>query len=493
MSAPSTIPLYPSQRPEAPRRQSSREFEVRMPPVSSAHNATPLVERQLAGWGNFPSERCWVARPEGVDALQRYLHEPNTQDVETFIPRGLGRAYGDAALNESQGVLTQTRRNHFLEFDPQRGLLRAEAGVSFAEIITHLLPRGWFLPTTPGTKFVTLGGAIAADVHGKNHHRVGSFGNFVQQLELLTANGEVVTCSAEENSPLFWATVGGMGLTGIILSAQFQLTRVESAYCLVDTHRTRNLTDTLDYFEATDSDHQHSVAWIDCLARGDRLGRSVVMQGNDARLDDLPRPYRNRPLELKPQGRLSVPFYAPSFALNRFSVQLLSAVYYAKHRDSHRVVDFDSFFYPLDGVHGWNRVYGRRGFVQYQALFPPDSARAGLTELLRKITEARCASFLAVLKRSGAASPGMLSYLYPGYTLALDFPHTGEKLRRLLRELDAVVLDHGGRLYLAKDATTTPEAFAEMYPRLDEFRAVKAQVDPENRFCSSQARRLHIV
>jgi FAD/FMN-containing dehydrogenase len=387
--------------------------------------------------------------------------------------------------------------------------------VSFADVIEHFLPRGWFLPTTPGTKFVTVGGAIAADVHGKNHHVDGSFGNFVVDLRLLLANGDVLDCSPAQNADVFWATVGGMGLTGVIVSTRFRLHRVESAWYDVTYHRTANLDDTLECFADTDAAYRYSVAWIDCLARGGSLGRSVAMLANEARATDLPASLAGAAGGLSasasnPEGRFnrrsrssclvvprkrgkSVPVNLPGWVLNPLSVRAFNELYYATHRDGRQFVDFDSFFYPLDGVHRWNRIYGKRGFVQYQALFPRDTSRAGLVELLERITASRKGSFLAVLKTTGAANPGLLSFPKPGVTLALDFPHTGDDLAALLCECDEIVLRHGGRLYLAKDALTTPHAFAAMYPRLPEFREIKHRLDPQNRFVSSQARRLRIV
>jgi FAD/FMN-containing dehydrogenase len=387
----------------------------------------------------------------------------------------------------------QTRFNRFRDFNPQLGILECEAGVSFQEIIETYLPRGWFLPTTPGTKFVTLGGAIAADVHGKNHHVDGSLGNFLVDLRLMTAGGDVLTCSPKQNAELFWATVGGMGLTGCILSARLRLVPVETAYVDVTYKRTADLDQTLECLTATNGDYRYSVAWIDCLASKGSLGRSVLMLANNAPRTALPEPLRGRPLALRGRRRISVPFRCPAALLSYWSVCLFNAAYYASHHDARRLVDYDSFFYPLDHLLNWNRLYGRRGFVQYQALFPPEHSRQGLIRLLEKIVASRRASFLAVLKTTGPADRGLLSYAFPGHTLALDLPHTGEDLQQLVRKLDEVLLAYGGRLYLAKDALTTAEAFRVMYPALAQFRQIKARIDPERRFMSSQARRLCIV
>ncbi|NLX97718.1 MAG: FAD-binding oxidoreductase [Rhodopirellula sp.] len=448
------------------------------------------MQQVLGGWGNCPVETCHVTSPESLDALSETVSRGEQSD---YIARGLGRAYGDSALNADRGVILTRRLNRLLAFDPQSGLLECESGVSFADLARVMVPRGWFFPTTPGTKFVTVGGAIAADVHGKNHHRDGTFGNFVRRLTLLTASGEVLACSPQENADVFWATVGGMGLTGVILTAQIALMKIETAYFDVSYQRTAHLDETLERFAATDHEYRYSVAWIDCLASGRSLGRSVLMLANDGRADQLPRRLAQRPLDVPARLPLSVPFQMPGFALNPWSVKAFNALFYAKNKDRSTLVDYNTFFYPLDGVQHWNRIYGRRGFIQYQALFPRETSRSGLVKLLEKIARSRGASFLAVLKTSGEAGPGMLSYLHAGHTLALDLPNTGADLRRLVRDLDRILLDEGGRLYAAKDALTSAEVFAAMYPRLDEFRQVKARIDPKMKFVSSQARRLGIV
>jgi len=448
------------------------------------------MEKPLAGWGNFPRQQCQVVRPVSVGAVRRIVVEGKRR---SYISRGLGRSYGDSSLNQGEGVIVHTGRDRFLGFDTQTGVLQCEAGVSLAEIIDVFLPRGWFLPTTPGTKFVTVGGAIAADVHGKSHHRDGSFGNFVLGFDLLAASGEILGCSASENEDVFWATIGGMGLTGVILSARIQLRKVETAYCDVTYERCSDLDSLLECLAATNKDYRYSVAWVDCLASGKSLGRSVVMLGNDAAAGQLPARLRTAPLSPAARWTKSVPFSLPAFVLNPWSVRVFNGFFHARHRGGQRLVDYDTYFYPLDTVLHWNRLYGRRGFIQYQAFFPPETSRRGLMELLEAVSRSRRASFLAVLKTSGPGSRGLLSYLRPGHTLALDLPHRGKGLERLAPHLDEILLKHGGRLYLAKDAMTTADVFRAMYERLDEFRKVKRRIDPGNRFVSSQARRLGIV
>jgi len=447
------------------------------------------VNRKLSGWGRFPVEPCHLYRPEKQSDLRAILH---SGAESSYIPRGLGRSYGDAALNSDAGAICSARLNRFLSFDSETGLLECEAGVSFAEIMRCFLPRGFFLPVTPGTKWVTVGGAIAADVHGKNHHRQGTISNFVRDFRLLTPAGEVLTCSPADRGEIFWATIGGMGLTGIILTARIQLERVESAYVVVDYQRVRSLSDALSIMDESDERYRYSVAWVDCLARRDSLRRSVLMRANHATAAEVAS-RAPKPLALPHRITLNLPFDVPSAALNRFSVGLFNAVYYGLHRNGlPQLVDFERFFYPLDAIDNWNRMYGKRGFVQHQVVLPVDAGREGLTNLLERLTRAGRAPFLGVLKRFGDANPGLLSFPMKGYTLALDLP-VDEDLVGFLRQLDDLVRDYGGRVYLAKDAALRPETFAAMYPNLDRFRALKQKLDPKGLLSSSLARRLRIV
>jgi decaprenylphospho-beta-D-ribofuranose 2-oxidase len=450
-----------------------------------------FLEQQLTGWGGIDPHTARVYRPGKRRELRDCLAQPQSGGM---IARGLGRSYGDSATLENGAVVLSERLNRFVAFDQQSGLLTCEAGVTFADVLETFVPRGYFLPVTPGTKYVTIGGAIAADIHGKNHHRQGSFGNFVESFDLWTGRNELWHCSRTENADVFWATIGGMGLTGYIVTATFRLIPIETSTMRVDRRRVANLNELLQQLAELDDRTTYSVAWVDCLATGEKLGRSVVFSGEHARQGELPADRAANPLFLLRRKRISVPFFFPAFALNRFSVAAFNELYYRAHpMRADMLVPLDSFFYPLDAIGQWNRIYGRRGFVQYQALLPIESSREGVTELLEAIAQSRQASFLAVLKRTGDADDGMLSFCKPGITLALDLPNTGAALRDLARQLDAIVLDHGGRIYLAKDALTTSAAVSRMYPRLDEFRQVKARIDPEKKFVSAQARRLGLV
>jgi decaprenylphospho-beta-D-ribofuranose 2-oxidase len=444
---------------------------------------------KLSGWGRFPVEECRLFRPEKRAELTEILR---SKQQPSYISRGLGRSYGDAALNRQAGVISHQRLNRFLAFDERTGVLECEGGVSFAEIIQHLLPRGFFLPVVPGTKFVSVGGAIAADIHGKNHHADGTIARFVLDLQLLTPAGEIVSCSPESNGELFWAAVGGMGLTGVILSARIQLKPVETAYINAVYRRSRDLDQTLSELEALDATHEFSVAWLDGLAHGGALGRGVVICGQYAKATDLP---RRSPHPLAPPKNKggNIPFDLPSFVLNRWTVGAFNSFYYWGHgRRGSRVVDFDSFFFPLDGIGHWNRLYGRRGFVQYQFVLPAEKGREGLVGILNRLARSPLRSYLVVLKRMGEPNHGPLSFPLRGYTLALDFPVT-HPLVATLRELNQIVAVCGGRVYLAKDAVLRPETFRAMYPAWKQFHEIKQKVDPQGVLSSSLARRISLV
>ena len=401
-----------------------------------------------------------------------------------MIARGNGRSYGDAAINRNATLLMRSS-DRILAFDADRGVVTCESGILLAEIIDLILPRGWFVPVTPGTKFVTLGGMIAADVHGKNHHLAGSFANHVVSMDVALADGRVQRCGRDENAELFAATCGGMGLTGIILAASIRLIAIETAMIRQETLRARNLTEVMRLFEDS-TDWTYSVAWIDCLARGDGLGRSLLYRGEHARAGESPRAKGELAAVRKRTCR--VPFDFPAVALNRWSVGAFNEVYFRSGRRGIRFLDCDAFFFPLDALLDWNRLYGRTGFVQYQCVLPKTASPAGLTALLDRIANSRQGSFLAVLKLLGKAGDALLSFPMEGYTLALDFRVSPETFS-LLIELDAIVADHGGRLYLAKDARMGA-GMLRGYARLDAFRALRQQFDPTGKFSSLQSQRL---
>jgi decaprenylphospho-beta-D-ribofuranose 2-oxidase len=449
------------------------------------------VSADVSGWGRFPVARTELYRPERMRSLETAMG-----CADTVLARGLGRSYGDACYNSAGATVLMERLDRFLSFDAGTGMLDCEAGVSFVQLLETFVPRGFFPPVTPGTKFVTVGGALACDVHGKNHHVDGSFSRHVLDFDLLTADGTVVRCSRTENADLFRATVGGMGLTGIVTRLRFALRRMETSYVSVDYERAANLRDALERLEARDAHYRYSVAWIDCLAGGPSLGRSVLMRGNPASADEVRAAKVREPLRGMSPPRLRVPFDAPASLLNRHSVRAFNGLYYRRYpvEARGRIVHFEPFFYPLDGIGDWNRLYGRRGFVQYQFVVPTDGAAAPLEDALRLVSAAGAPSFLAVLKRFGdGPEAGLLSFPRAGYTLALDLPWRGSHTEVLLRALDDVVVAAGGRVYLAKDARMRRDLVGAMYPALDEWRGIRDGIDPAGRFSSDLGRRLGLV
>ena len=442
---------------------------------------------KLSGWGRYPVLDCRVERLREGEALPALLRRG-----DTLIARGNGRSYGDAALNPDL-TLSMLGMDRMQAFDAKTGLLTCEAGVLLADILDTFVPRGWFPPVVPGTRFVTVGGMIAADVHGKNHHRDGSFGAHVESLVLATADGEVRTCSRTEHAGLFRATVGGMGLTGVILSASFRLQPIETVFVMEETLATQDLDETMTLFE-TSHEWPWSVAWLDCLAQGAKLGRAAMMRGAFMDRAALPSRLASDPLRPAPAGKLAVPIDAPSVLLNRFSIGLFNELYYrrVRARAGTRLVHFDSFFFPQDRVRAWNRLYGRRGFVQHQCVLPKSGGLSGITALLERMAAGGQGSFLAVLKLFGPAGDGLMSFPMEGHTLALDFPMRNGTLA-LLDELDEIVHRHGGRVYLAKDARCAPERIREGYPRLDAFKAVRAETaGAQPGFASALSRRLEL-
>jgi FAD/FMN-containing dehydrogenase len=437
----------------------------------------------LSGWGRFPRIATHIVTPR-----QRHEVAGLVAAHDSLIAHGYGRSYGDCALN-ARTTLRTTGLDRLLAFDPTSGLLTCEAGVLLADIVDLFVPRGWFPAVTPGTRFVSIGGMIAADVHGKNHHIAGTFGDCVEGFDLLLADGRLVHCSRTENADLFAATIGGMGLTGLILSASFRLIPIETSQIRQETLKAENLDEVMARFEDSRT-WTYSVAWIDCLASGSQLGRSLLFRGEHALVETLPHERRNRPLETPRKRRITVPFDFPSFALNRWSVRAFNEVYYRAGRPGHRLVGYETFFYPLDAILEWNRIYGRSGFTQYQCVLPKAASREGLNALLGRISASGKGSFLAVLKLFGAQS-GVMSFPMEGYTLALDFSADAANLA-LLSELDAIVADCGGRLYLAKDARTTPEMIRQGYPNMATFKAIRDRVDPERKFSSLQSQRLDL-
>ncbi|HCK79822.1 MAG TPA: decaprenylphosphoryl-beta-D-ribose oxidase [Actinobacteria bacterium] len=407
------------------------------------------------------------------------------------LARGLGRSYGDSAQNAGGEVLLMEHMASTHSFDPDTGILDVDAGASVDSIITEFLPRGWFVPVSPGTRAVTVGGAIAADVHGKNHHAVGSFGMHVRSLDLVAGDGTVRTLSPESTPDQFWATVGGMGLTGVIIRARVTLQKVPSSSLLVETQRCDGLDELMARQVELDQQHRYVVAWIDCLTKGPRLGRGVITAGDFAAVSALPAERAADPLAYEPGRKVPTPPFVPSGLLNRFSVAAFNEAWFRKapRSKTDEIQSMATFFHPLDGVQGWNRLYGPAGFVQYQFVVPESGAEVVRTAIER-LSAIGAASFLGVLKRFGDASPAPLSFPMPGWTLALDIPTGVVGLADTLDDLDELVAQAGGRIYLAKDSRLRPRWLPAMYPRLAEWRAVRDDMDPHGVFVSDQFRRL---
>ncbi|HEX9032497.1 MAG TPA: FAD-binding oxidoreductase [Streptosporangiaceae bacterium] len=429
-----------------------------------------------------------VAVPRSGDEVAGLIKAVSTAGV---IARGLGRSYNNAAQNEGGMVISTSGLKDVLTFDPETGVVSCEAGVSLEQLMVTFLPAGWFVPVSPGTRQVTVGGAIAADVHGKNHHSAGSFARHVLSFDLLTADGDVRTVTPDGEPDLFWGTAGGMGLTGIILRASIALKRVETSRLIVDTVRTADIDETMAYLSSTDKDYDYTVAWTDCLATGGSLGRSVITSGDFAVTGEVRYRDRARPLAFKPSALIGAPPVFPSGLINRHTVALLNEAWFRKapKRRTGEIQTIGTFFHPLDGIRNWNRVYGPAGFRQYQYVVPFSSSDV-VRRSLERISAARAPSFVTVLKRFGEGDPGMLSFPMPGWTLALDFPARTPMLGELLAELDDMVLEAGGRLYLAKDSRIPAELMPRMYPRYEDFRRLRAEIDPGGVFTSDLARRL---
>ncbi len=429
---------------------------------------------ELSGWGRYPSIDAEVSHPiTPQDALTRICD--NGQNP--LIARGRGRSYGDSSL--AAHVINTRYLNHLLSFDESSAVLSCAAGVSFADILSVFVPKGWFPPVTPGTQFVTIGGAIASDVHGKNHHLEGSFTDHVLALKIATVSDGIVECSRERRGELFHATCGGMGLTGLILEASFRLKPIPSAYINETTLKAKHLEEALELFDVHHT-APYSVAWIDCSSSGRSLGRSVVMVGEHAERGGL---------STGKHGRLTVPLDMPSRVLNRYSIRAFNTLYYMRKKQTHRLIHYRPFFYPLDGIRHWNRLYGKNGFLQYQFVLPRGASLTGLTAVLRRIAAAGRVSFLTTLKALGASNAHLLSFPLEGCTLALDF-RLDREVFDLLNELDRIVLDHGGRVYLTKDGRMSAQTFKQSYPRWPAFMQVRHAYGADTVFHSLQSQRL---
>lgn len=436
------------------------------------------MKQKYKSWGLYPkANHKNVIKPYWTDNIP----ELNQNDT-SVLPYGLGRSYGDNCLNNGNTLIDTTNLSKFIDFDRKKGVLKCEAGVSFAEILKIIVPEGWFFPVTPGTKFVTVGGAIANDVHGKNHHTSGTFGKHVVSFKLLRSDGKKYICSEMQNSELFRATIGGLGLTGLILWAEFKLKPIKNEYIDAETIKFKNLDEFFQLSEESSKNYEFILSWLDCSSKGKNFGRGHFYRGNHCQLDSSELP------KVKTSMKLPFPFTAPSFLLNTLTIKIANALIYHSQLKKHSegVKHYDPFFYPLDSILNWNRMYGKRGFFQYQCVVPKGKNGEHIKRIINRIAESGMGSFLVVLKTMGnVESPGYLSFPREGVTLALDFANRGDKTHNLFKELDALVKSAGGALYLCKDARMPQEMFKFSYNKLNEF---KRYIDPM--FSSTQWRRL---
>ena len=452
---------------------------------------TDFTTSRLTGWGRTSPSSARVAEVS-QNNVAGLLKDPHHRGV---LIRGLGRSYGDAAQKAGGTVLTLEGSAEEAVLDRSAATLTAGAGVSLHDLLKVIVPQGFFVPVTPGTRFVTVGGAVASDIHGKNHHVEGSFGNHIRRLTLMLADGTIHEIGPDQNPTLFWATVGGMGLTGVILEATFSLIPIETSLCTVNTIRCRNIDVLIEEVSHGDDDHRYSVAWADLLATGSRLGRSVLWRGDHTKLAELSNKEAADALKYEPKHLATVPPVVPTFGfVNKLSSTLFNELWFRKEprqkNGGHKSIP--AYFHPLDAIGSWNRLYGDGGFLQYQFALP-FGREDELRQIVEKIAVSKTASPLVVLKRFGDANPAPLSFPMPGWTLTVDIPTRAEGLGQLLHSLDEVVMQSGGRHYLAKDAHTTPTAIRRGYPRLDEWRQIQRSVDPGQLWQSDLARRLELI
>lgn len=443
------------------------------------------MQKKIANWGNYPVMDSNEIQFSSINELRQIVNKN-----ETIIARGNGRCYGDASL--SAATVSTLKFNNILSFDEATGVIECQSGVLLDELLDVIVPRGWFLPVTPGTKFITVGGAVASDIHGKNHHVDGAFSRHVISMDVMLSAGDIITCSKESNADLFKATCGGMGLTGIIVSVKFQLKKIETSYIKETKIKAYNLEELIDLFEKN-KHFTYSVAWIDCLKKGKGFGRSILMLGEHAFKNELSDKQKEKgAFALPPKKAINFPFNLPSWVLNNFTVKAFNFLFYNKNfkKEKTSVIPYEPFFYPLDAILHWNRGYGKKGFVQYQFVVPMEK-KEGLVNILRKISDKGWGSFLAVLKVFGEQND-LISFPIEGYTLALDFP-VRNGLFEFLDELDEIVLQNGGRIYLSKDARMKSKTFWKGYANSGDFSSLINKYNPQKKFKSIQSARLAIT
>ncbi len=424
------------------------------------------MRKQYCSWGNYPYFSQDINFPSWQMELADLL-AINKQQYNTTLAYGNGRSYGDSCLAASDHIIAMRSLNRFIAVDWQKGVVRAEAGVTLGEVLEQSIEYGWFLAVTPGTQFATLGGAVANDVHGKNHHRWGTFGKHVLRFGLLRGGQAEISCSSKENTELFTATIGGLGLTGIITWVEIQLIPIRSSQINSQVIRFNNLDEFFNLSDELDQKYEYSVAWVDCVASGEKLGRGVFIVGEHADYGDL---------QFTQPKKLTVPMMLPCSLVNKFSLKVFNELYWRKHPKKLTPIktDYYPFFYPLDNILCWNRIYGKKGFQQYQCVIPKWNSKEAIKELLIIIAQQKIGSFLAVLKCCGdISSPGLLSFPLEGTSLALDFPQNDKLMEQLFPKLDAVVREAEGRLYPAKDAHMSGDDFRQAYPAWERLEGLR--------------------
>lgn len=439
------------------------------------------MKKEIANWGNYPVTESDERNFSYLEEMRHYV-----RTTDNFIPRGNGRCYGDASL--ATNTITTTKFDKILAFDSNHGVFECQSGITLDQILEVIVPRGWFLPVTPGTKFITVGGAVASDVHGKNHHVDGCFSHHVEEMDILLADGTIATCGPDLLPDLYEATCGGMGLTGVITRIKFHLKKIQTSYIRQKQIKAANLEELLQLFDKY-KDYTYSVAWIDCLRKGKAFGRSILMLGEHAKSEELNDRQKTEPLKLPKKKQFVFPFNLPSWMLNIFTVKAFNSLYYRKNlkKEINNVVNYEPFFYPLDVILHWNRGYGKKGFIQYQFVLPKESKK-GLIEILHRINAKGLGSFLAVFKLFGKQE-SLIGFPMEGYTLALDFP-LRPGLFEFLDELDKLVLAYGGRIYMSKDARMKPDILQAGYKHLPQFLSILKKYDPEGKIHSVQSDRL---
>ena len=439
---------------------------------------------KLKGWGGYPNIDAIISSPNTIDEIKKKIVEE-----KNIIARGNGRSYGDSAISK-ENTISMLKFNKIISFNEKTGELIAESGALLKDIIDKYLPLGWFPYVTPGSKLVTLGGMVAANVHGKNHHKDGSFGQYVNWIDLICLDGNIKRCSRLENSDLFNWTIGGMGLTGIVIKISFKLKKIQTSWIKKKTLIAKNLDDAINIFEKN-MNATYTVAWIDSLKKGPCMGRSLIFLGEHAKIDDLKKPLKTFP-HFKKNFKKKIPFYFPDWILSQGLIKIFNSFYYFfnKLKRKESLVDWDSFFYPLDSIDGWNKIYGHKGFVQFQCVLPIENSHNGIKAILECLSKSDSGSFLSVLKRFGK-DQSYFSFPMEGYTLALDFP-LNNKILNLLNKLDEITIKFGGRFYLAKDSRISSQLFNQSDSRIKNFVNFRKKSEFKEKFCSVQSKRLKI-